>query len=110
VPGQLLLRGAVLATDGRLEKYWMPFATVGLLTLGVIGLWGPSPFSFNQGYEIQYRVDVIDHEGRYVISTGKKETVVYVTMNNVFLSIPKSEMFDAMRENIARELANKIQF
>lgn len=107
-PGQLLLRGAAIASKtytDRLGTWLIPY----FLTLGLFGLWAPSPLTYDEGYVIQYRVDVIDHNGRYVLSTGSKEARLYVKMRHVLTEKPDTKMFNIMRESIAKELAAKMQ-
>ena len=41
-----------------------------MLTLGLFGLWGPSPLGMDSGTVFTYRVEVIDSESRVLVSTA----------------------------------------
>jgi len=107
-PHQLLLRGAVVASAPMSDGFGA-WAVPYFLTLGLFGLWAPSPFTYDTGYDVKYRVDLIDSTGRYLLSTGSKDSKIFIKSRHVAVSRPDKELFELMRKNMAAEIAKKIR-
>jgi hypothetical protein len=69
-PNEILVRGGVVAMpEGHDPMVVFPTMTFALSFM-VLGGILPSPVPFNNGVDVSYFVEILDHEGRWLLQTG----------------------------------------
>ncbi len=103
-PDEVLVRGAVTAKD-RYNNWWLnlPAGLITCCTLLLVGGVLPSPVPWESGAYLNYRVEVIDGEGRVLLQTGDTETIGSYLDFWIWTSDPEK-----YKEPLVKELTPKV--